>query len=153
MISGLRGLAQSFVRGAVAIGRAIETTYATLTDLGLGYVKEQFTYDWNLYDQQKAFVDLAGELDKSQLIPGAIHGESTQNLTCRFKYDVKGVYKNLEGEETTLHWSVINNERLTQEQILAQGGIFAKGCQPKDFPFIEEVAIEGIWFKASWGVP
>lgn len=149
MISGLRGLAQSFVRGAVAIGRAIETTYATLTDLGLGYVKEQFTYDWNLYDQQKAFVDLAGSIEKSQLIPGAIHGESTQSLTCRFKYDVSATYEDLEGNTLTKYWSVINNERLTQEEILARAERFAEEYPEEGMPFHAPAQLEGIWHRSG----
>lgn len=151
MFSGIRGLAQSFVRGAVAIGRGVKATYEALTDLGLGYIEEQFKQDWGMYDQQKAFVDLAGEVPKDQLIPGVIHGETQQSLTARFKYDVRTVYEDVKGRLVTKHWSVISNTRMTQNEILDYADIFAEDYAPEGYPYHMTPELEGIWVRAGQG--
>lgn len=152
MFQGLRGLAQAFVRGAVAAGRKAVETFDTLVESGLGYFDEQFKADWIVYDQQKSFIELAGGLDKDQLIPGPLHGESPQNLTAKFKYDLKTVYEDLKGKTTEVFWSVINNERLTQTEIMDYAAIFAKDSEPGDYPMHGQPEIVGIWTRGHAGI-
>lgn len=149
MITGLRGLAQAFVRGAVAIGRGIEATYTALTDLGLGYVKSQFEMDWQTYDEQTGLVDYVKDLPRDQLIPGVAHGESTWQLTSKFKYDVKTVYEDVRGNTKTFNWSVISDMRLTQDEISEQADVFRKDYAPTDFPFSAQAEIVGLWHRAA----
>lgn len=149
MFGKLRGLAQGFVRSAVAIGRKAIETYQTLTEAGLGYVKSQFEVDWQTYDQQAAFVSLAMEMPKDQLVSGNLHGESIQNLTCKFKYDVKALYENLQGDTVTMHWSVINDERMTPNEILEYAQMFAVDSAAEGFPMHGPPELEGIWTRAE----
>lgn len=147
MLTGLRGLAQAFVRGAVAIGRRIKTTYTALATLGLRYAMPEFEFDWFMYDQQKAFISLATDLPRDQLIPGEFHGESNMALTCKFRYDVSAIYENIKGKTVKGYWSVISDVRLTQEEIEAKGQDFAEDYAPEGFPFHGPVQLEGIWTR------
>lgn len=147
MIKGIRGLAQSFVRGAVAAGRKAAETFTTLVETGIGYARGEFDVDWQIYEQQKALVELANELDRSQLISGHLHGESKQNLTCKFKYDVKAVYEDVKGNVVTKHWSVINDERMTQNEIMDYASQFAEDYAPEEFPFHAQPELVGIWTR------
>ncbi len=152
MIKGIRGLAQAFVRSAVSIGRKSVETYQMLTEAGLGYVEEQFKMDWSIYDEQKGRVSVAMELDRSQLIHGHLHGESPQNLTAKFKYDVKAVYEDIKGDTLTKHWSVINNERMTLNEVLDYAQMFAEDYAPEEFPMHAQPELTGIWTRPQAGL-
>lgn len=149
MITGLRGLAQAFVRGAVAIGRSVTSTYESIVTAGFGYAQEQFEFDFFAYDQQKTFIDLADGLDKDHLIPGIIHGKSPQNLTCEFKYDVKGLYSNVWGDTITAHWSVISDQRMTQTEVMDAAQAFIVDSVPEDALFYHTSELEGIWTRKA----
>lgn len=147
MITGLRGLAQSFVRAAVVIGRAIDKTYTALTDLGLGYVKTQFELDFAAYDAMPDTLVRIADLDKDYLIPGGMHIGSPVTLSTKFKYDVATDWETMKGEIIPQRTSISSNQRLTQNEIEEAAATQMVDYTPEGGVFHGPMELEGSWFK------
>ena len=148
-IANIRGIAQGFLRRAVGLGQKVTEAYWTLRDAGLGYKKSVFESDYEKYDKQDFVTEEITRLDPHHLIPGNLHVESVWDLTANYKYDIEGVYTDLQGNTQTATWSVIDNRRLTQAEIADVGVTFAEDYAPEGFEFVGDITMVGSWTKTQ----
>lgn len=147
MLTGLRGLAQSFVRGAVAIGRGIESTYTALTTLGLGYVRERFDIDFQDFDRQPFLVGEIKKRPTDQLIRGVLHQERDIGVKANFKYDVASEWIDPTGKKKTITRSVVSDYRMSQDEIGDEAGAWGSDTGDPDTRQLTGWDLTGSWAR------
>lgn len=147
MISGLRGLAQAFVRGAVAIGRGVESTYTALTTLGLDYAKERFEIDFESFDRQPFLVDEIKKRPSDQLISGALHQEVDIGIKANFKYDVESEWIDPTGKKKTITRSVVSDYRMSQDEIGEEAEAWGSDTGDPDERQLTGWELSGSWYR------
>lgn len=147
MIKGIRGFAQGFVRAAVAIGERASEAYSSLRQIGLDYARGDFEIDWDIYNEQTGFTQLAMEMDPDQLIMGHLHGESIWNLSEKYRYEVTTPYMTPDGILSEQTVTVTSKTRLTMQEVFDQGDELMETSPPVEGVEYGEKELSGIWYR------
>lgn len=146
-IKNIRNAAIGFVRGMVERFFPPKEIAVTLDITGLAYPPQQVREDIATFIVQKVTVDEIRTLNKAYLIPEALHIQSPRDLTAKYMYDVQCLWEDVEGNIATTPWSVISDQRMTQDEIMEIATTFPPLYVPEGFEFHGEIDIIASWSK------
>lgn len=146
----IRSFFQPIIRGYAAIKAGIAHTFETLRSYEPAISESAVIEDYTAYRDGVAIQELDEPLVADYLVPWYLHGKAPVNLSANFKYDVKAVYENIQGDTVDAYWSVIDDKRLTESEIVAMGTPFKTDSPQVDveeYPFHGPLQVIACWRK------
>lgn len=147
MLTGLRGLAQAFVRGAVRIGMKVTETYWSLQSIGLSYFRREFDQDFARFERQDYIYTEVRYQDPDQLIKGELHEKSVWNLSMKYRYEVDTPYLTDKGESIQQTTTVASMSRLTPNEVFEQAEGHKEQYQPENAVIDGDQEISAVWVR------
>lgn len=118
IFGGIRGLAQSFMRSAVASGWGANRTLETLREMGYGYRRTEFLADYRMYTGAHERRELFKFIRKGYYPSLDLYTETTGIQRTAFRYQVDvDVLKPQTGDRFTLSTNIASDRQMSMAEI------------------------------------
>jgi len=150
---GIRGLAQAFIRSAVAKGLSSTATLKSLVDGGISYRRTNMLADYREWGQVPRKMSAIKAVRRDYLPSQSAYVETTGKQTQPYRYQITGnIYNPETGERVDFTTNVVSEFGLTPNQVYDEALEPIKASTEAYKSEIEHYTIEAAFHRigSSW---